>query len=186
MGYVVVDYGYILKTINAGVTWTSLSSGTTDYLYSVFFENSNTGYVVGSRGTILKTNNSGTTWSVLEFWSITMNDLKSVCFTDANTGYVVGEDGAILKTTNGGVGIKQLQRSETNNLIFYPNPVKTTLTLINVNLNAIISIYDLQGNILLYNTNLDNQIKVNNLPGGMYIIKINDKNTIKTVKFIKA
>ncbi|MEI7982717.1 MAG: T9SS type A sorting domain-containing protein, partial [Bacteroidota bacterium] len=58
-GYSIGDYGTILKTVNGGTTWVTLSSGTTYPLYSVFFTNKNTGYVVGYLGTILKTTNGG-------------------------------------------------------------------------------------------------------------------------------
>jgi hypothetical protein len=49
----------ILKTTNGGTTWTILTSGTTNNLYSVFFTDANTGYLVGEGGTILKTSNGG-------------------------------------------------------------------------------------------------------------------------------
>jgi len=48
----------IMKTIDGGITWDTLSCGTSSPLNSVFFPNANTGYVVGN-GTILKTTNGG-------------------------------------------------------------------------------------------------------------------------------
>ena len=58
-GYVVGFSGTILKTINGGITWTTLSSGTTSELLSVFFTNDNMGCTVGNDGTILTTTNGG-------------------------------------------------------------------------------------------------------------------------------
>ena len=45
--------------------WTTLSSGTYNFLSSVYFPNATTGYVVGDSGTILKTYNAGTKWTAL-------------------------------------------------------------------------------------------------------------------------
>lgn len=55
-GYLVGD-GIILKTTDAGSTWTSLSFGVT--LSSVYFTDVNTGYAVGGNGAIIKTSNGG-------------------------------------------------------------------------------------------------------------------------------
>jgi len=79
-----------------------LSSGTNQWLNSVYFANANTGYAVGDHGTILKTTNGGTNWVAL--LSGTNQWLNSVYFADANTGFAVGGStrSIILKTTNGG------------------------------------------------------------------------------------
>jgi photosystem II stability/assembly factor-like uncharacterized protein len=94
------ESGTILKTTNGGTNWTSQTSGTTEYLWSVYFPDVNTGYIVGFNGTILKTINGGITWTSQT--SGTNKHLFSVYFTDANTGYIAGNAGIILKTTNGG------------------------------------------------------------------------------------
>jgi len=99
-GYAVGDSGTIIKTIDAGVNWTKLASGTTNNLNSVYFVDANTGYAVGGLGTILKTIDAGTNWTAL--LSGISNSLLSVRFTDANTGYAVGVNNSILKTIDGG------------------------------------------------------------------------------------
>ena len=55
IGFAVGDYGTIIKTIDAGTTWTVQVSGTSENLRSVNFVNSITGYAVGESGIILKT-----------------------------------------------------------------------------------------------------------------------------------
>jgi photosystem II stability/assembly factor-like uncharacterized protein len=108
-GFIVGDKGYILKTINGGLTWDSLSAGTYN-LNSVYFPDANTGYAVGDSGTILKTSNGGVTWDSLS--SGTAYSLSSVYFIDADTGYAVGGysgsywdycEGVIIKTIDGGI-----------------------------------------------------------------------------------
>ena len=60
-GYAVGDLGTMIKTVDAGASWTVLWSGSNKHLYAVYFSNANTGYAVGVGGTILKTIDGGTT-----------------------------------------------------------------------------------------------------------------------------
>jgi photosystem II stability/assembly factor-like uncharacterized protein len=53
------EKGTILQTIDGGITWTALLSGTTNLLMSVYFTDIKTGYGVGAGGTMLKTINGG-------------------------------------------------------------------------------------------------------------------------------
>ncbi len=110
-GYAVGNSGKIVKTINAGTSWVTLTSGTTSHLYSVYFTDANTGYAVGDAGIILKTTNAGGSWTPLV--SGTTNPLTDVYFADVNTGYAVGGQGRILKTTNAGVNWTTLTSGTT-------------------------------------------------------------------------
>ena len=58
-GFIVGEFGTILKTTNGGTTWTSISSGTGNTLYSVKFPDATTGYIAGDNGTIMKTADGG-------------------------------------------------------------------------------------------------------------------------------
>ena len=99
-GYVVGNNGVLLKTINAGSTWSPITSGTFNNLRSIYFTDANVGYICGASGTILKTIDAGSTWSSLNSGITT--SLNSIYFTNSNTGYVVGGSGVILKTINSG------------------------------------------------------------------------------------
>ena len=94
--------GIILKTIDAGITWTKTEL--TYALNSVYFPDSNTGFAVGFEltdsfnGIVLKTTDGGTTWNFQA--KLDYNPLNSVFFNDAMTGYVAGEN--IAKTSDGG------------------------------------------------------------------------------------
>ncbi|MBK7856283.1 MAG: T9SS type A sorting domain-containing protein [Bacteroidetes bacterium] len=57
-GYIVGDNGKILKTIDGGTNWITQTSGTGNWLFSVYFPDATTGHAVGENGTILKTTNS--------------------------------------------------------------------------------------------------------------------------------
>ena len=113
-GYAAGAYGTILKTIDGGSTWITLSSGTLKMLYSVYFTDANTGYIVGDVGTILTTTDGGLSWTTCV--SGNSNLLTSVWATDANTAYAVGQDGTILKTINGGTNWFELYSGTHNNL----------------------------------------------------------------------
>jgi hypothetical protein len=113
--------GTILHTTNAGTTWTSQTSGTTNPLTGISFADANTGTAVGSvMGQILRTTNGGATWTSQT--SGTTNSLYGVSFTDVSTGTVVGFSGTILRTTNGGATWTS-QSSGTNPLqgVYFTN-----------------------------------------------------------------
>ncbi|MDP4220746.1 MAG: YCF48-related protein [Bacteroidota bacterium] len=80
-------------------TVTTLRSGTSHNLYSVFFVNENAGFVVGDGGTILRTTNGGTTWANVSF--ATNLTLTGVYFLNTDTGFVCGHK-VLLRTTNSG------------------------------------------------------------------------------------
>ena len=81
-------------------TWATQTSGTTNTLYSVFFNDANTGTVVGNDGTILRTTDGGANW--ISQTSGTTKRLLSVYFKDSNTGTAVG-DSTLIRTTDGGI-----------------------------------------------------------------------------------
>lgn len=87
--------------INAQSGWQSLSTGSSTYLSSVFFNDANTGYIGGNNGYIAKTTNGGNNWAV-QTSGIT-DFVRCISFANINTGFICGGNGAIKKTTNGGV-----------------------------------------------------------------------------------
>jgi len=102
-GFAVGASGTILKTVDAGLNWTSVPSGLTGFtLNAIDFANQNSGIIVGNAGQILRTTNSGDSWSPLlgvETAGLAMND---VYFQNPSRGWIVGNAGLILRTTNGG------------------------------------------------------------------------------------
>src|SRR5689334_20387253 len=64
MGWIAGDGGVVLKSTDAGATWTSLPSGTTVDLKGVAIDSSGNVYVVGTAGTIRRTTD-GSSWEDL-------------------------------------------------------------------------------------------------------------------------
>src|SRR5881392_4329568 len=55
VGFVVGDAGTIVKTTDAGMTWSPLTSGTMNGLHDVYFFDGTQGVAVGDQGLILRT-----------------------------------------------------------------------------------------------------------------------------------
>ncbi len=103
---IIVGYGMILRSSDAGVTWRGIHiPGLDKTLTAVSFAGSSTGTAVGittngSAGTIMRTTDAGRSWAIQS--SGVFPGLQSVYFTDSSTGTAVGHGGAIARTTDGG------------------------------------------------------------------------------------
>jgi photosystem II stability/assembly factor-like uncharacterized protein len=112
-GWAVGWLGKILRTTNAGNSWTSQTVAENRNFFSVHFTDQTTGWVVGFG--ILKTTDGGLNW----FNQNNPEDrtLMSVFFINDQTGWAVGSDGAIIKTDNGGNPIPVELNSFSANVI---------------------------------------------------------------------
>jgi photosystem II stability/assembly factor-like uncharacterized protein len=99
-GWLVGKGGTIVRTMDAGKTWSLQKSGEKLHLYDVSFCDDSNGWAVGESGLILHTTNGGTTWSQQQS-GITGN-LRAIQCLDAGTAWVAGFEGALLKTADGG------------------------------------------------------------------------------------
>jgi endoglucanase Acf2 len=92
--------------------------------------------------------------------------------------YVVGSN------CGGTVGVEQFM---TKTPYIYPNPAVNELTISNIDDKAVLSIYDLKGNLLISKITYSEleKIDVSNLSTGLYMIKVTGKNFTITNKFIK-
>lgn len=89
--------GFILKTIDGGVTWTE-GVPHVEKLEGVSFANNSTGYAAGRNDYITRTTDGGNNW--VDVSANTGNDLYDVFFTTPANGYVVGKSGSIAYTTD--------------------------------------------------------------------------------------
>lgn len=102
-GFLVGNFGTMLKSTDGGVTWLGLGNSATttaSNLRAIYFIDRNTGWICGDNGLILKTTNSGSTWSAQT--SNTIYNLKHMYFYDCNNGMAVGDFLARCRTTDGG------------------------------------------------------------------------------------
>jgi photosystem II stability/assembly factor-like uncharacterized protein len=92
------DSGTILRSTDAGLTWSSVLSGSTHHLRGVWGAGS-TVVAVGASGTILRSVDAGASWSRVE--SGTTELLQGV-WGDGSTLLVVGNGGRIIRSTDAG------------------------------------------------------------------------------------
>lgn len=97
IGYIVGDSGMVLKTTNAGASWTTVHSNSViGSCNSVFFTSADTGYIAS--GDLYKTVNGGATWTL----AIDAPDdqIWEVYFVNKNLGFASGTQ--LYRTANAG------------------------------------------------------------------------------------
>jgi hypothetical protein len=92
--------GTIVKTVDAGESWTILPFHPTLDLHTVFFITANTGFIGGTFGLLMKTTDGGINWQYVQ--NPSSSDIQSIHFPCADTGYAVTDGGGILLTNDQG------------------------------------------------------------------------------------
>lgn len=133
---------------------------------------------------------------------VEINEGDKVVFLNENNGYsyTVNHDGQLQGTDNYAVtadgeitvsGVSGINQIETNNLLVsvFPNPAKSSLTLINHSKNKLsaISITNVEGKTFLIESNLqlkENKIDLSSFDTGLYFISLYDGQKLFSVKKI--
>ena len=97
-GYIVGNYGYILKSTDNGTSWNQLSTGFNGSFNTVHIIDANN-IILSTSNSIVKTNDGGTTWESL---NIPNSSVNKTAFTSTLIGHAVCNNGTILKTIDGG------------------------------------------------------------------------------------
>jgi photosystem II stability/assembly factor-like uncharacterized protein len=103
-GYAVGDFGTVLRTDDAGATWSGLRTGITSNLTTVRVLDADT-FVVGGGCTVRRSDNGGVAFTRLPFTSTDVGcptPLASLFFPSKQVGYIVLTDGTVLRTPDGG------------------------------------------------------------------------------------
>lgn len=93
--------GAIIKTINAGSSWTTLNSGTTKTLKTIGSYNGSLIIAAGDSGIIISSTDYGVSWNTVA--SGVSNNLWNLQFVSDKIAWIVGEGSTALKTINGGL-----------------------------------------------------------------------------------
>ena len=117
IGFIVSEWGRILKTGNGGTNWIM----DTTFMYPISngpfrcieMLDENLIFLSGAGGTVIKSNDSGSNWNYLTGYQI---DLTAVQFVNSVTGFAAGESGIIFKTTNSGNNWIESQTGYVRNL----------------------------------------------------------------------
>lgn len=113
---IVVGYGIVLRSTDAGNTWTPIDIRG-DFYQAVHFATPQIGYIVGKYGSILKTEDAGATWQKLRRASTVGNKkhrYSDVFFESENVGWIAGENGTLLLTRNGGQDWQRISTDENS------------------------------------------------------------------------
>lgn len=97
-GYIVGNYGYILKSLNNGMSWSQISTG-----FNISFNTANViddnNIILSTSNSIVKSNNGGVTWESLNIPNVTVN---KTFFVSELIGHAACDNGTLLKTIDGG------------------------------------------------------------------------------------
>jgi len=109
-GWIVGDYGTILKTTNGGNNWQSVPCPVGNKpLSMIHLVDSNVIYIVGWFETVLKSTNGGENWIIIRNGPWAQSDCyDAVFFINENTGWMCGSSPKVMKTTNGGVTLDSI------------------------------------------------------------------------------
>ena len=109
------DSGMVLKSSDAGNSWTKINTGVTYALRDITFSGANSIYAVGVSASIVHSSDGGINWERQN--PGISQDLNAVSFPAAGTGYIAGQYGTLLKTTNGGLNWSVLNPGIMNHLL---------------------------------------------------------------------
>jgi len=106
----------ILKTSNAGGSWTNLNAPFVSFEINtdVYFADELKGWFSTNSGRIVRTTNGGVNWSIA--YEQPGTAVWRLSFTNASTGYGCTSDGKVVKTTNAGENWYIQNTSLTENL----------------------------------------------------------------------
>lgn len=126
-GWVAGEGYFILKTTNAGATWTSTNpTYYVEYLNDMAVLSPNkviivAGDINNNGSKVITTTNGGTSYSEQV---LSTSGLNAVSFPSATNGYIVGNNGVAFKTSNGGTSYTAMTTGITNNHteVFFVTP----------------------------------------------------------------
>lgn len=122
IGYAVGNGGIILKTANAGASWSLLTTNTTQTFLTIFPTSKDTVFAAGNGGLVVKSVDGGLNWNTLN--TGTTDDFFSIYFVSSQIGYAAAGKlilsgssnnfsiGAIYKTINGGNSWSEIKTSD--------------------------------------------------------------------------
>lgn len=108
-GYAAGAFGTVLRTDDAGATWSGLRTGTIAPLSDIDVINEST-VVVGGNCSLRRSDNGGASFKRLPFSaseSRCSSNIGSFDFATAQAGFILLEDGTVLQTADGGESFAQ-------------------------------------------------------------------------------
>lgn len=99
-GFIVGDHGTVLRTTNAGSSWTQDTIGFNLPFHSISTQSVNNIFAAGESGALYHSTDTARSWSRINLGAA--KDLLGVQFLSSQIGWTYGKGGALYSTTNGG------------------------------------------------------------------------------------
>lgn len=103
---------YLVKTDNAGTTWSKTSINIPQNTPATFINIQNVYYLIGENHKLLKSNNLGLTWQTFDTPISASNDIQDMYFINKDIGFIT-DNLYKYKTTNGGLTWQKLDNKPT-------------------------------------------------------------------------
>lgn len=94
-GWVAGSEGYLARTVNGGLSWTEITTGTSGIILDIAFNSAGFGVLSGWNGLILQSDDYGVTWETPPV--STSNHMRTIEFATESSGFVGGQDGTIFR-----------------------------------------------------------------------------------------
>jgi photosystem II stability/assembly factor-like uncharacterized protein len=108
-GYAAGDFGTLLKTTDAGATWTGIPTGITSSVNRIDVI-SPSSVVIGGGCSARRSDDGGTTFHRLPFTPSELRcpqNIQSMSFPTSNNGFILLHDGTLLSTSDGGASFSR-------------------------------------------------------------------------------
>lgn len=180
-GFVSKSNGSVVKTIDGGSTWITLTSPFNSKINSLRFANDTLGYAGSNAGLLAKTVNGGLSWSIEN--SGTINDITELyVFGDAAYFRTSSFNEGLYKNSAKIQGIKE-NTLKDENISIYPNPVSDILKISFERelKNSVVVISNLLGQEILKQETSGSEIVLNldSVNDGVYLLQV--KNVSRNV-----
>jgi hypothetical protein len=190
-GFIAADFGYVLKTVDGGLTWNiSLSGADVDFKKVIYHSDSL--WTIGTNGVIYVSIDNGQIWE--RFCIGTFDNLNSMVYLNEK-GFIVGSNGLLRKFNNHQYIPLIDQLYEVNNdheIQSFPNPTSDNITLTctqNFDANFSFNVVNIQGKTVFQtkkNASLPYTLDLSDLPNGIYFLNVTSDEKHKTFKVIKT
>lgn len=104
----------VLKTADAGYTWSQVGAGVGSGYNDIAFTGTNTAVVIGNNGLIRFSSNAGNTWNTVA--SGVTGTLNSISYIGNGIVFIGGSNGILLKSTNSGNSWNVVNTGITNSI----------------------------------------------------------------------
>jgi photosystem II stability/assembly factor-like uncharacterized protein len=191
-GYIASDFGFILKTSDAGLSWSVSLSGA-DINFKSIACAADSVWAVGYDGIIYASIDNGNTW---KRYSVGVGDnLNGITYIN-HKGYIVGDNGLLRTFNKPPVFVSIVDQIEEVSKAFsincFPNPTADKVT---ISCNEIppsgfyIKVVNIQGKTVLKSYNYSNSqhvVDLSDLTNGVYFLSVNSDEINQTFKIIKS